>query len=114
MLDDHEVYNNFDLVGAAETGALEHALTAWDRYTGAANPRWKAGVRYYVHRYGNVEWFVLDTRLHRRAAVATAGRNVSASLLGEQQTADLKQWLLTSNATIKVRFCVERNCPHMD
>jgi alkaline phosphatase D len=97
--DDHEIANDWN---SGTASPYPWARAAFDEYIGSANPASldPSGVQ-YIYRAGQVEFFVLDTRTYRDPA-GTAGNCVPAeSMLGADQKAALKNWLLTSDARFK-------------
>jgi alkaline phosphatase D len=70
-----------------------NASSAWNSYAGSTNhdgPH--AGENYYDFRYGDVAFFVLDTRRYR---TDVKNENITAhTILGDKQLEALYQWLV--------------------
>jgi len=97
MWDDHEILNDWD---GQDESPFPWALAAYDEYQHSANPAsFRPGVLYYVIRAGPAELFVLDERSYRSAN--NQRDNQLKTMLGREQKADLKLWLLNSTATFK-------------
>lgn len=97
MWDDHEILNDWDQGTASP---YPWAAEAYDEYQHAPNPdAFRPGALYYVVRAGAAELFVLDERTFR--APNTQRDDEFKSMLGRQQKADLKVWLLNSTARFK-------------
>jgi alkaline phosphatase D len=98
MWDDHEILNDWDR-GASPP--YPWARAAFEAYQGSANPQpIRAAELYYIVRAGDVELFLLDTRSHRSPNEQRDGEQ--KTMLGAQQKADLKAWLLGSRAKFKI------------
>ncbi len=98
MWDDHEIWNDWS---GGKSGRYLNARTAYDEYQGSHNPAPRIpGETYFNFRSGPIDFYVLDTRSYRspRSSPDVPGR----TMLGTQQKADLKDWLLTSTAPFKI------------
>jgi alkaline phosphatase D len=83
--------NNFVGLGNDTAPTFVNGSSAWKTYIGNANydsPH--DGENYYDFRYGDVAFFVLDTRRHRTDVTQAAA--TSQTMLGEKQLAALYQW----------------------
>jgi alkaline phosphatase D len=99
MWDDHEILNDWNQGTAASP--YPWARTAFDRYIGSANPDPRSvGELNFVYRAGDVEIYVVDTRSYRSPGLMPDGPE--KTMLGADQKADLKDWLLTSTARFKL------------
>ncbi len=97
MWDDHDIANDWD---SGKTGVWPFARAAYDEYAGEANPEpVRPGENYYAFSAGGADFFVLDTRSFRGTKAQPDGPD--KTMLGEQQKADLKSWLLESKAPFK-------------
>eukprot|EP00808_Paulinella_micropora_P016549 g23655.t1 len=92
MYDDHELVNNYG--EGNQTEVWRTAISQWDRYVGALNPSSASADRtgyQYSLQAGPCDIFVLDTRYHRNEAKGV--------LIGSDQLAQVKNWLLGVNAS---------------
>jgi alkaline phosphatase D len=95
MFDDHEIINDWDQQSADPYPA---AIGAWYEYAGSHNPNpIRAKAHYYTFDYGNVPFFVLDTRSYR--SKNSMHESPRKTMLGALQLQDLKNWLLAKNST---------------
>lgn len=102
MWDDHEIGNNWD---SGQAGRWVNAYQAWGEYHGRANPASggaAASPLYYHFEVGDVAFFVCDGRSYRSAAATTD--TAAKTILGTQQLADLKSWLLSVNRTHRLKI----------
>jgi alkaline phosphatase D len=91
VYDDHEIINNFAGLGN-DSHPYANASDAWALYNGAANPDPReTGEHYFDFRYGDVAFFVMDTRRHRSDVFNT--EEEERTVLGERQVAALYEWL---------------------
>jgi alkaline phosphatase D len=91
VYDDHEIINNFAGLGN-DSLPYPNAADAWKLYNGAANPDARdKGEHYYDFRYGDVAFFVMDTRRYRSDVFTT--EEYERTMLGDQQIAALYEWL---------------------
>lgn len=92
--DDHEIANNFDGQQREKQPELFHeGLTKYRNYFASRNPNSYGNDSYYYgFDFGNVAFFVVDTRTHRSANLVPDGPN--KTLLGSEQIQRLKAWLL--------------------
>ncbi|KAF8590013.1 hypothetical protein K439DRAFT_1382603 [Ramaria rubella] len=105
IYDDHEIFNNFAGQGDILTEPFPNASSAYYAYNGQANydPIMKGG-HYYEFRYGDVAYFVLDTRLYRSGQFVEEGDK--KTMLGDQQLSALYEWLDRVNTTTTFKFIV--------
>ncbi|KAM7196427.1 PhoD-like phosphatase domain containing protein [Rhypophila sp. PSN 637] len=98
VLDDHEIYNDWD---SNTTGIYEAAVNPWYLYNAAANPppAKKAGTSslrksatYYEFTQGPASFFLLDTRTHRDKNSEPATKE-DKTMLGPEQLEDFLAWL---------------------
>ncbi|KAI0253905.1 PhoD-like phosphatase-domain-containing protein [Lactifluus subvellereus] len=102
--DDHEFINNY--VGHSnDTPPFENANDAFRIYNADGNydPR-VPGLHYYDFRYGNVAFFVMDTRRYRSSPFT--GEAATRTMLGEAQLSALYEWLGKVNQTATFKFIV--------
>lgn len=102
MFDDHEFINNIDDTPTDET-LYQNAIRAWLEYAGNGNPPSPSEGEfnfYFNMSYGDVDFFILDTRSFRDDNDEPDGPN--HTLLGDQQRTDFLNWLGNSNAPFKV------------
>jgi alkaline phosphatase D len=98
MWDDHEIVNDFD---GGQNERYWAARRALEEYLVWANPSpRRVGGLYYTFQVGDVDFFVLDTRSYRD--LNASADVASKTMLGREQKADLKAWLLASRAPFKV------------
>jgi alkaline phosphatase D len=91
VYDDHEIINNFAGLGN-DSHPYANASGAWTLYNGAANPDALAtGEHYFDFRYGDVAFFVMDSRRYRSDVFTTEVEE--RTMLGESQLAALYEWL---------------------
>ncbi|GJJ12494.1 hypothetical protein Clacol_006736 [Clathrus columnatus] len=104
IFDDHEFYNDFAGNSSNSTQVLRTAPSAYSLYNGQANyDPMVENEHYYTFRYGDVAFFVLDTRLHR---TPSGMKEHEKTMLGEQQLASLREWLQQVNSTATFKFIV--------
>ena len=97
MWDDHEIDDNWF---GGKTGRYLVAKQAYDAYQGSLNPpSLTPGENYYSFRAGPVDFFILDTRTFR--SDDDAPDTAAKTMLGAEQKALLKEWLLASRAPFK-------------
>jgi alkaline phosphatase D len=97
MWDDHEIDDNWF---RGKTGRYLVAKQAYDAYQGSLNPpSLTPGENYYSFRAGPVDFFILDTRTFR--SDDDAPDTAAKTMLGAEQKALLKEWLLASRAPFK-------------
>lgn len=96
--DDHEIVNDYD---GADAERYLAARTALQDYVGRVNPTpRRRGALYYSFQVADVDFFVLDTRSYRDRNGSDGGSG--KSMLGAEQKADLKRWLVASRAPFKL------------
>ncbi|GJE97915.1 PhoD-like phosphatase-domain-containing protein [Phanerochaete sordida] len=103
--DDHEIINNYVGQGNDSTPPFKSADNAFRLYNANANfdpPEHDA--HYYDFRYGDVAFFVMDTRRYR--SDIREGDEASRTMLGDQQLTALRDWLGRVNNTATFKFIV--------
>jgi len=93
LYDDHEFLNDF--AGQADDSVLpfHNASDAYNIYNGNGNyDSSHKGQSYYDFRYGDVAFFVMDTRRYR-SDVKTEDAS-SRTMLGDNQRAAFYRWLV--------------------
>jgi hypothetical protein len=99
--DDHDITNDYDQ--GPLTSIYIAAKQAMQEYQGAQNPNSPTvGELYYSFQYGDVGFFVIDSRSFRSPQANTD--NGSKTHLGSVQLAALKAWLLANKTTFKVKI----------
>jgi alkaline phosphatase D len=108
IFDDHELMNDWD---KRQSPPYATAVSTWQQYVGNKNPdSFRSSstnniYHYYAFYYGNVAFFVMDTRSFR--SPNRMPDSAEKTMLGAEQLHDLKYWLLsTQNSTIVFRFLV--------
>ncbi|EKM55819.1 uncharacterized protein PHACADRAFT_256707 [Phanerochaete carnosa HHB-10118-sp] len=103
--DDHEIINNYVGQGNDSTVPFKSADNAFRLYNANANfdPP-EPDAHYYDFRYGDVAFFVMDTRRYR--SDIHQGDEVSRTMLGERQLTALHDWLDRVNHTATFKFIV--------
>ncbi|KAN0105236.1 PhoD-like phosphatase domain containing protein [Russula decolorans] len=102
--DDHEIINNY--VGQSnDTPPFANAEDAFRIYNADGNyePR-VPGQHYYDFRYGDVAYFVMDTRRHR--SNPHTDEPATRTMLGDTQLSALYEWLGKVNQTATFKFIV--------
>lgn len=103
--DDHEIINNYVGQGNDSTPPFKSADNAFRLYNANANfDPLEPDAHYYEFRYGDVAFFVMDTRRYR--SDIHHGDEVSRTMLGEKQLAALYDWLGRVNNTATFKFVV--------
>ncbi|VDB88629.1 unnamed protein product [Peniophora sp. CBMAI 1063] len=105
--DDHEIFDNY---AGKENDSWPYppASDAFGIYASNANPDPRVpGTQYYDFRYGDIAYFVLDTRRYRSGADVPIEER---SMLGDAQLASLHEWLAKANQTATFKFIVS-SCP---
>lgn len=98
MWDDHEIFDNWSW---GKTGRYLPAKQAYDAYQGSLNPpSLSPGEHYYSFRAGPADFFILDTRTFR--SHDEDPDTPAKTMLGFEQKARLKEWLLASRAPFKI------------
>ena len=93
MFDDHEIANDYD--SGPDTPLFVDAMQAFDAWIGVRNPEpLRQGSRYFAfnNSAASTSVFMVDTRSYRSPNDAPDGPG--KTMLGDQQEADLKAWLL--------------------
>ena len=89
IFDDHEVYNDWDAdYRAAHPTSVENGLRVWSEWWPLR--RVAAGEFYRTYSWGDLDFFLLDTRTHRDPRSQEDGP--AKSMLGETQ----RDWLLNA------------------
>ncbi|KAH9977249.1 PhoD-like phosphatase-domain-containing protein [Lactifluus volemus] len=102
--DDHEIINNY--VGQSnDTPPFANANDAFRIYNANGNydPH-VPGHNYFDFRYGDVAFFVMDTRRYRSSPLT--GEAAARTMLGEAQLSALYEWLGKVNQTATFKFIV--------
>jgi phosphodiesterase/alkaline phosphatase D-like protein len=106
---DHEVQNDFpdirpsNIKHANGRASFENAIDyAWQKYMGGGNPISYPGRTWFEFDYGDVAFFFPDTRVNRTTIKLPDGPD--KTILGSEQKAHLKAWLLAKNSTAKFKF----------
>jgi alkaline phosphatase D len=90
VLDDHEIANDWD---KNTTGIYQAAADPWELYHVAANPPVeKEGQSWFTFTQGPASFFLMDTRKYRTPELDDPN-DVSSSMLGPAQLADLLTFL---------------------
>ncbi|HRA18749.1 MAG TPA: alkaline phosphatase D family protein [Flavobacteriales bacterium] len=98
--DDHDITSDYDQ--GPLTAIYLAAKQAMQEYLAAQNPNSPtSGELYYTFQYGDVGFFVIDSRSFRSTKASTD--NGSKTQLGSVQLAALKSWLLTNKTAFKVK-----------
>jgi len=102
--DDHEFINNY--VGQSnDTPPFPNANDAFQIYNAAGNYDSRVpGQHYFDFRYGDVAFFVMDTRRHRSNPLT--GEAATRTMLGDTQLSALYEWLGKVNQTATFKFIV--------
>ncbi|KII88819.1 hypothetical protein PLICRDRAFT_124950 [Plicaturopsis crispa FD-325 SS-3] len=104
--DDHEIINNFAGLANDSTPPFANASDPFRLYNAQANfDSVDAGQYYYDFRYGDVAFFVLDTRRYR-SGVSDDHDPSARTMLGDKQLAALHNWLAKANTTASFKFIV--------
>ncbi|EPQ58515.1 hypothetical protein GLOTRDRAFT_91906 [Gloeophyllum trabeum ATCC 11539] len=105
VYDDHEIINNFAGQGSDSIDPYPTAARAYETYLAAANYESAGNDKYYYDfRYGDVAFFVMDTRRYR--SDINSEDVESRTMLGDQQLAALYDWLGKVNSTATFKFIV--------
>ncbi|KAH9063672.1 PhoD-like phosphatase-domain-containing protein [Lactarius deliciosus] len=102
--DDHEIINNY--AGQSnDTPPFVNADDAFRIYNGGGNyDSHTPGEHYHDFRYGDVAFFVMDTRRHRSGPFD--GEAATRTMLGDAQLSALYEWLGKVNQTATFKFIV--------
>ncbi|ESK85963.1 alkaline phosphatase family protein [Moniliophthora roreri MCA 2997] len=102
--DDHEFINNFEGNGDDSKPPFPNASDAFRLYSASANHDSNIkDVHYYDFRYGDIAFFVMDTRRYR----SDKPEDPSArTMLGDTQLAAFHDWLAQVNHTATFKFVV--------
>jgi len=102
---DHEMINNFAAQGNGSIPPFPSASDASTIYSALANyDSPDHGQHYYDFRYGDVAFFVMDTRRSRSGVVKDDMR--SLTMLGDRQLTAFYQWLSKVNQTSTFKFII--------
>lgn len=97
MWDDHDILNDWAQGSQAPWSEARAAYWSW---VGSRNPPpLGPSVNYFTFDVGQTSFFILDVRSHR--APKSAPDDARKSMLGAEQKAHLKEWLLASPARFK-------------
>ncbi|KAG7086714.1 hypothetical protein E1B28_002650 [Marasmius oreades] len=102
--DDHEIINNFDGNNNDSKPPFYNASSAFRTYN--ANSNYDSpidDVYYYDFRYGDIAFFVMDTRRYRSEKSEDP---LLRTMLGETQLSVLQDWLVRVNNTATFKFLV--------
>jgi alkaline phosphatase D len=103
--DDHEIINNFQGLGNDSTPPFPNASDAFKLYNSNGNyESTQKDQYYYDFRYGDVAFFVMDTRRYRSNVFDDDVH--SRTMLGDQQLAAFYDWLGKVNSTATFKFVV--------
>jgi phosphodiesterase/alkaline phosphatase D-like protein len=109
VYDDHEITNNYAGLGN-DSHPYANASDAWTLYNGAANPdALTKGEHYFDFRYGDVAFFVMDSRRYRSDVFTTEVEE--RTMLGETQLAALYEWL--GKVTRESVLCWKHDVDHI-
>ncbi|KAI0029405.1 PhoD-like phosphatase-domain-containing protein [Vararia minispora EC-137] len=101
--DDHEIINNYE-GKSNDTGPFINASDAFTIYQGNANyAPLEIGQHYYAFRYGDIAYFVMDTRRYRSGMDESPA---TRTMLGERQLTSFYHWLGKVNNTATFKFIV--------
>ncbi|KAH6918856.1 alkaline phosphatase [Coprinopsis sp. MPI-PUGE-AT-0042] len=102
--DDHEFINNYQGEGV-DVPPYANATQGYGLYNGQSNyDSVTPGSHYYNFTYGDVAFFVLDTRRHRSNVATTAEED--RTMLGQDQYEAFYNWLSRVNQTSTFKFVV--------
>ncbi|KAJ3998054.1 PhoD-like phosphatase-domain-containing protein [Lentinula boryana] len=108
--DDHEIINNFSGASNDSTQPYPSASDAFQIYNANGNPSPPPSTKslshvpyYYDFRYGDVAFFVMDTRRYRSFPTESSEEK---TMLGEDQLIRLLDWLGKANSTATFKFIV--------
>jgi alkaline phosphatase D len=105
IYDDHELSNDYAGEGNDTNPVWQLSSPAYESYIGQGNPDSpKHGAHYYSFDYGDVAFFVWDTRRYRTRNEATDDE--SKSMLGPEQKEIFLNWLAQVNQTSTFKFVV--------
>ncbi|KAJ3814294.1 PhoD-like phosphatase-domain-containing protein [Lentinula aff. lateritia] len=110
IYDDHEIINNFSGAGNDWTLPYPSASDAFQIYNANGNPSPPQSTKsldhtpyYYNFHYGDVAFFVMDTRRYRSFPTDPSEEK---TMLGEEQLTRLLDWLGKTNSTAIFKFIV--------
>ncbi|KAJ8078418.1 hypothetical protein PM082_012700 [Marasmius tenuissimus] len=102
--DDHEIINNFEGNSNDSKTPFPEASSAFETYNANANYDSPSDdVYYYDFRYGDMAFFVMDTRRYRSEKSEDP---LTRTMLGETQLNVLQDWLARVNHTATYKFLV--------
>lgn len=101
-----QIINNFAGLGNDSTPPFPNASNAFEIYNARANyDSVDAGQYYFDFHYGDVVFFVMDTRRYR--SDPTESTDVAAgTMLGDAQLTALHRWLVKVNGTSTFKFII--------
>ncbi|KAF8311551.1 hypothetical protein DL93DRAFT_2060834 [Clavulina sp. PMI_390] len=114
IYDDHEISNDYNGYSNESTYIWANASSAWYTYQGQANYDSTVATKdangnkpfYFDFSYGDVAFFVLDTRRYRSVTGVNVSEGDIETILGEKQMADLTKWVGKVNSTAAFKFIV--------
>ncbi|THH31384.1 hypothetical protein EUX98_g2819 [Antrodiella citrinella] len=102
--DDHDIKNNYVGLANDSLPPFQNASNAYRLYNADANyASAHADAHYYDFRYGDVAFFVMDTRRYRSEPSEDPSVR---TMLGDKQLAALYDWLGKVNGTTTFKFIV--------
>ncbi|TCD67645.1 hypothetical protein EIP91_012155 [Steccherinum ochraceum] len=102
--DDHDIKNNYVGLGNDSNPPFQNASNAYRLYNHDANYDGNLNdTHYYEFRYGDVAFFVMDTRRYRSGPHDDVS---SRTMLGDKQLSALHSWLGRVNGTATFKFIV--------
>ncbi|KAI0303447.1 PhoD-like phosphatase-domain-containing protein [Multifurca ochricompacta] len=102
--DDHEIINNY-FGQSNDTPPFANAEDAFRIYNAEGNyDAHVSGQHYYDFRYGDVAFFVTDSRRYRSNPFT--GETATRTMLGEAQLSALYEWLGKVNQTATFKFII--------
>ncbi|KAF8334191.1 PhoD-like phosphatase-domain-containing protein [Cantharellus anzutake] len=111
IYDDHEFKNDFEGRSNDSTYLFANASAAFSTYQGNANYHTYTDasgrvVNYFDFKYGDVAFFILDTRRYRSVTGRNTTEEETPTILGERQLADFHQWAARVNSTAAFKFII--------
>ncbi|TDL25073.1 hypothetical protein BD410DRAFT_785858 [Rickenella mellea] len=105
IYDDHEIINNFGGHSNDSTPPFPSASSAYSIYQASANyDSHISGHHFYNFRYGDIAFFVMDTRRYRSNITDSSAE--SHTMLGEMQITAFHTWLSEVNQTATFKFII--------
>jgi len=97
MYDDHELINDYDEGPHSEL--FNSTMKFWNHYYGAKNPSKTLDALYFNVTFGDVGFFLMDTRMYRSPRIQKDDKH--KTMLGKKQLEALKQFLIDPRLTFK-------------